>query len=93
VTDDVTIGEHEHFADVQADAVSVDETEAVREAHAVVDALSHLGVRHIDLPCTPERVWKALNTGGAGGATEGAAMPHFEPDTEPGQSSTEGAGA
>jgi carbon-monoxide dehydrogenase large subunit len=28
--------------------------------NAVVDALSHLGVRHIDLPCTPERVWHAL---------------------------------
>ncbi len=28
--------------------------------NAVIDALSHLGVRHIDLPCTPERVWRAL---------------------------------
>jgi carbon-monoxide dehydrogenase large subunit len=28
--------------------------------NAVVDALSHLGVRHIDLPCTPERVWRAI---------------------------------
>jgi len=28
--------------------------------NAVVDALSHLGVRHIDMPCTPERVWRAL---------------------------------
>jgi carbon-monoxide dehydrogenase large subunit len=28
--------------------------------NAVVDALSHLGVRHIDLPLTPERVWRAL---------------------------------
>jgi carbon-monoxide dehydrogenase large subunit len=28
--------------------------------NAVVDALSHLGVRHIDLPCTPERVWRAV---------------------------------
>jgi aerobic carbon-monoxide dehydrogenase large subunit len=27
----------------------------------VVDALSHLGVRHIDLPLTPERVWRALH--------------------------------
>jgi carbon-monoxide dehydrogenase large subunit len=26
----------------------------------VVDALSHLGVRHIDMPLTPERVWAAL---------------------------------
>jgi carbon-monoxide dehydrogenase large subunit len=28
--------------------------------NAVIDALSHLGVRHIDMPLTPERVWKAL---------------------------------
>ena len=28
--------------------------------NAVVDALSHLGVTHIDMPCTPERVWQAL---------------------------------
>jgi carbon-monoxide dehydrogenase large subunit len=28
--------------------------------NAVVDALAHLGVRHIDLPCTPQRVWEAL---------------------------------
>ncbi|MDA3040737.1 MAG: xanthine dehydrogenase family protein molybdopterin-binding subunit [Actinomycetota bacterium] len=28
--------------------------------NAVVDALSHLGVRHIDLPVKPERVWEAL---------------------------------
>jgi carbon-monoxide dehydrogenase large subunit len=28
--------------------------------NAVVDALSHLGVRHVDLPCTPERVWRAI---------------------------------
>jgi carbon-monoxide dehydrogenase large subunit len=28
--------------------------------NAVVDAVSHLGVRHIDMPLTPERVWAAL---------------------------------
>jgi carbon-monoxide dehydrogenase large subunit len=27
---------------------------------AVVDALSHLGVRHVDMPATPERVWRIL---------------------------------
>ncbi|MCC6226550.1 MAG: xanthine dehydrogenase family protein molybdopterin-binding subunit [Microthrixaceae bacterium] len=27
---------------------------------AVIDALSHLGVRHIDMPCTPEKVWRAM---------------------------------
>jgi carbon-monoxide dehydrogenase large subunit len=30
--------------------------------NAVVDALSHLGITHIDMPCTPERVWRALET-------------------------------
>jgi carbon-monoxide dehydrogenase large subunit len=29
--------------------------------NAVVDALAHLGVRHLDPPATPERVWRALN--------------------------------
>lgn len=29
--------------------------------NAVVDAVSHLGVRHIDLPCTPQRVWRAIS--------------------------------
>ena len=28
--------------------------------NAVVDALSHLGVTHVDLPMTPERVWRAI---------------------------------
>lgn len=28
--------------------------------NSVVDALSHLGVRHIDMPVTPEKVWKIL---------------------------------
>ncbi len=29
--------------------------------NAVVDALAHLGVEHLDMPCTAERVWRALN--------------------------------
>ena len=28
--------------------------------NAVVDAVSHLGVRNIDMPCTAERVWRAM---------------------------------
>lgn len=28
--------------------------------NAVVDALSHLGVRHVDMPTTPMRVWQAI---------------------------------
>ena len=30
-------------------------------ANAVVDALSHLGVRHLDIPITPEKVWRAIH--------------------------------
>ncbi|MBP2368127.1 xanthine dehydrogenase family protein molybdopterin-binding subunit [Pseudonocardia parietis] len=30
--------------------------------NAVVDALSHLGVRHVDMPLTPQNVWRALST-------------------------------
>lgn len=29
--------------------------------NAIVDAVSHLGVTHIDIPCHPERVWRALS--------------------------------
>lgn len=29
--------------------------------NAVVDALAHLGVRHVDMPTSPERVWSALS--------------------------------
>src|ERR1700730_4042184 len=32
--------------------------------NAVVDALSHLGVRHIDIPMTPEKVWRILKENG-----------------------------
>ena len=32
-------------------------------ANAVMDALSQTGVRHIDTPLTPEKVWRALNPG------------------------------
>jgi carbon-monoxide dehydrogenase large subunit len=28
--------------------------------NAVVDALSHLGVTHVEIPATPERVWRAI---------------------------------
>ena len=34
--------------------------------NAVVDAVSHLGVRHIDMPCTSQRVWAAVQDARAG---------------------------
>jgi len=30
-------------------------------ANAVIDALESLGVTHLDLPLTPERVWRAIH--------------------------------
>jgi len=46
--------------------------------NAIVDALRPYGVNDIQMPCTPERVWRAINSGGAGGSTEESAMPHFD---------------
>jgi carbon-monoxide dehydrogenase large subunit len=41
------------------EAGTIGSTPAVQSA--VVDALAHLGIRHIDMPATPERVWTAIN--------------------------------
>jgi carbon-monoxide dehydrogenase large subunit len=35
--------------------------------NAVVDALSPLGVRHIDMPMTPRRVWQTIQAHSNGG--------------------------
>ena len=37
---------------------TIGSTPAVQSA--VVDALAHLGVRHVDMPASPERVWRAV---------------------------------
>ncbi|GAA1867717.1 xanthine dehydrogenase family protein molybdopterin-binding subunit [Pseudonocardia ailaonensis] len=37
--------------------------------NAVIDAVSHLGVRHIDMPLTPMRVWEAINEAEKGVST------------------------
>jgi carbon-monoxide dehydrogenase large subunit len=34
--------------------------------NAVIDALSGQGIRHLDMPATPERVWRALRAAGGG---------------------------
>ncbi|WP_432477543.1 xanthine dehydrogenase family protein molybdopterin-binding subunit [Nocardioides sp. GXQ0305] len=51
--------------------------------NAVIDAVRHLGVTDIQMPCTPERVWRAIHDAGAGGAdpTTGAAAAHFDEST------------
>lgn len=46
------------------EAATIGATPAVQ--NAVVDALSHLGVRHVDMPCTPERVYAAIRAAAAG---------------------------
>ena len=28
--------------------------------NAILDAIAHFGVRHIDIPCTPQKIWQAL---------------------------------
>ena len=32
--------------------------------NAVINAVSHLGVQHIDMPLTAERVWQAIQAAG-----------------------------
>jgi carbon-monoxide dehydrogenase large subunit len=34
-------------------------------ANALVDALSHLGIRHVEMPATPERLWRAISAASA----------------------------
>jgi len=41
------------------EAATIGSTPAI--VNAVVDALKHLGVRHIDMPLRPEKVWRACN--------------------------------
>ena len=46
------------------EAATIGSTPAVQ--NAIIDAVSHLGVRHIDLPCSPERVWATIRDAEAG---------------------------
>jgi carbon-monoxide dehydrogenase large subunit len=41
------------------EAGTIGSTPAVQ--NAVIDAVTHLGVRHIDMPTTPMRIWSAIN--------------------------------
>lgn len=50
------------------EASTIGSTPAVQ--NAVIDAVAHLGVRHIDLPCTSESVWRAI------AAAEAGTLPH-----------------
>jgi carbon-monoxide dehydrogenase large subunit len=46
------------------EAGTIGATPAVQ--NAVIDALAHLGVRHLDMPLTPERIWRAIQDASAG---------------------------
>ena len=75
------------------ESATIGATPAVQ--NAVVDALSHLGVRHIDLPCTPQRVWRAVEQARAGTLPDLWREPPAAFDAIPsdsaGESVTEGA--
>jgi aerobic carbon-monoxide dehydrogenase large subunit len=47
--------------------------------NAIVDALRPLGIHDIEMPCTPERVWKAIQSASVPPEGERTAAPHFEP--------------
>ncbi len=63
--------------------------------NAIVDAVRHLGVEDVQMPCTPERVWKAIQSAGAhSGDVTGEAQPHFADDShnqDPSAGATDGA--
>ena len=46
---------------VVADAINDGTTTVAPSQNAVVDALSHLGINHVDMPATPNRVWRIIN--------------------------------
>jgi carbon-monoxide dehydrogenase large subunit len=50
------------------EAATIGSTPAI--VNAVVDALRPFGVRHLDMPLRPERVWRAMQSNGAGRGTK-----------------------
>jgi carbon-monoxide dehydrogenase large subunit len=66
--------------------------------NSVLDAVRHLGVEDIDMPLSPQRVWRALQVGRAGGAGEApAATQHWDAPAqsggiEPGDERADGEG-
>jgi aerobic carbon-monoxide dehydrogenase large subunit len=55
------------------EAGSIGATPAVQ--NAIIDALAHLGVRHIDMPASPQRVWQALRAAGGSGPSGSGVAP------------------
>jgi carbon-monoxide dehydrogenase large subunit len=50
--------------------------------NGIVDALSEYGIRHIDMPATPQRVWQAIRAAN-GGQTGLPATPARVPRDRP----------
>ncbi|MFN3215623.1 MAG: xanthine dehydrogenase family protein molybdopterin-binding subunit [Acidimicrobiales bacterium] len=50
------------------EASTIGSTPAIQ--NAVIDAVAHLGIRHLDMPCTPLRVWEAIQAAEAGSPPE-----------------------
>jgi carbon-monoxide dehydrogenase large subunit len=54
--------------------------------NAVVDAIRHLGVRDVEMPCSPQRVWRAIQAGRngdpSGGSGDGDPIPVAGAQTE-----------
>lgn len=59
--------------------------------NSVVDAIRQFGVADVQMPCTPERVWKAIHRNDGADPTEEAAAPHFD-EAALNQDTNEGAG-
>ncbi len=62
--------------------------------NAIVDAVRSRGVNDIEMPCTPERVWKAIQGAGADAGVTSAAQAHFDEgasNQDPSAGATDGA--
>jgi carbon-monoxide dehydrogenase large subunit len=61
--------------------------------NGIVDALRPMGIHDVEMPCTPERVWRAIQDASSGSVdeTQRDSAPHFDAD-QPNQdtSTTEG---
>lgn len=60
------------------EAATIGATPAVQ--NAVIDALAHLGVRHLDMPLSPERIWRAIRD--RGGSHSSRLPPHVRLKTQ-----------
>jgi carbon-monoxide dehydrogenase large subunit len=62
--------------------------------NAIIDAVRDRGVNDIEMPCTPERVWKAIQGAGPSAGVTSAAQAHFDEGTsnqDPSAGATDGA--